>query len=301
MSRLLARAILPATLGEWVQGWIGGRESLVSLVVGWRGAVELRLSEPGDANTPIVGKKASAAFDGARGMYPAIPNGTFINVVNPHPASRGLATSTMDVAGVYASCAAYAGANLSDEDLLSLCAAVEPSDGIMFEGLAHVDHLCGELIERLPAPPEMRLVAVIPDRTLDTLDYRRDGTLSSVIRGMAPDHEEAYEILRGGLLAGNSAMIAEAATISASLQQRVIPKDEWETMLDVKAKSGALGIAAAHSGTASALIFGPDDEERAEFARKLLQNSVSGEGDSATLIKRVNVEGGGAVVSALCL
>jgi L-threonine kinase len=292
MSRILAEAALPATVGEWVQGWIGGRESLVSLVVPWRGAVELCVPDAGDVlksrgvkSLRALGK-AMEIFAG--GDLKTFPAGSSINVINPLPASRGLATSTMDIAGTFAACAAHAGAALSEERLFSLCASVEPSDGIMFKCLALVDHIKGELIERLPDPPQMTLVAVIPRRTLDTDDYRRDVSVLEVLRGCSRDHERAYDILKRGLAAGDAALVASAATLSAEIQQKAMPREEWDALMEARGLTGALGVVVAHSGTASGLLYAPADKFGAELAERWLINALRG-----AEIRRTSVCGGG--------
>jgi L-threonine kinase len=296
VSQILAEASLPATVGEWVQGWIDGRESLVSLVVSWRGMVELCVPDDGDVLN-ACGGKSLRAFREARKIFGGGASGKFpvrssINVINPLPASKGLATSTMDIAGTFAVCAAHAGAKLSDERLFSLCASIEPSDGIMFNGLALVDHIKGELIERLPGPPPMTLVAVIPRRTLDTDVYRRDVSALEALRKCSRAHERAYDILKQGLAAGDAALVASAATLSAEIQQEVMPKEEWGVLMKARELTGALGIAAAHSGTASGLLYAPANESSAERAEKWLADALRAE-KTGVAIRRTSVRGGG--------
>ena len=284
---------MPATVGEWVQGWIGGGESLVSLVVSWKGVVELCLPDAGDVLNHS-GEKSLRAFAKAReiGAPGTFPDGSAINVVNPLPASRGLATSTMDVAGTFAACAAYAGTALSEERLFALCASVETSDGIMFDGLALVDHIKGELIERLPAPPPMTLVAVIPRRTLDTDAYRHDVSALEALHGHSGGHERAYDILKRGLAVGDAALIASAATLSAEIQQDVVPREEWDALIEARSLTGALGIAAAHSGTASGLLYEPENKFGADLAEKWLSDVLRAK-ETGVTITRTSVSGGG--------
>jgi L-threonine kinase len=300
VSRILAEAALPATVGEWVQGWIGGRESLVSLVVSWRGAVELRVPDDGDVSNQC-GEKSLRAFGKAReifaggasgGTHGTFPEGSSINIINTLPASRGLATSTMDAAGTFAACAAYAGAELSEERLFSLCASIEPSDGIMFSGLALVDHIKGELTERLPGPPPMTLVAVIPRRTLDTDAYRHDVSTLETLRGRFREHEHAYDILKRGLTAGDAALVASAAALSAEIQQEVMPREEWEALMKARGLTGALGVAVAHSGTASGLLYAPTNKFGAELAEKWLTDALRAK-ETGVTIRRTSVCGGG--------
>ena len=301
MARILAQATMQATLGEWVQGWIGGGEALVSLIVAWNSSVDLRVPE-GDETFPRAGEKALRAFEGAKRIFSGkdksrtIPEDGFINVINPLPPARGLATSTMDIAGTFAAVAAYTGYSLTDEELFSLCSNIEPSDGIMFEGLALVDHINGKLIERLPPPPDMHIVALIPSRTLDTADYRRNSSMLDAIRAGGREHEQAYEMLKRGLERGDAALTAEGATLSAETQQRIMPCEEWDIITETARVSGALGIAVAHSGTASGLLYAPSNKFGADLAEKMLQNACAGQTEPKAAVRRTTVSGGGFFV-----
>ena len=287
-----------AALGEWVQGWIGGGEALVSLVVAWNSSVEICIPDEEERFTQ-TGEKALRAFEAAKRVFSGndkcetIPRDGFINVINPFPPARGLATSTMDIAGTFAAVAACNGYSLSDEELFSLCADIEPSDGIMFKGLALVDHIKGKLIERLPPPPDMTVVALIPSRMLDTADYRRNASTLNAIRACEDEHEAAYETLKRGLENSDAALTAKGATLSAEAQQKIMPREEWDVMNETARVSGALGIAVAHSGTASGLLYEPANKFGADLAERMLINAYSGSFSPKAAVKRTTVSGGG--------
>lgn len=259
-----------ATAGEWVQGWIDGRELLVSFPVDWTGEVFLRPKTAGE-KTCSARQKAQRAFTLAKHRFEGEFEGLCVEIDNPHPRAKGFATSTMDIAGVIAACSALTESPVCAEELLSLCSSIEPSDGIMFEGLALVDHIRGTLVESLPPPPEIGLLVLIPDRTLDTADYRRGERIEKRVKPLAREFESAYGILKKGLLRGDPHLVAEAASFSAGLQQRVMPREEWALLLRAKEAFGASGIAVAHSGSASALLFAsspPATEELASWLSK---------------------------------
>jgi L-threonine kinase len=163
---------------------------------------------------------------------------------------------------VLAAAAGMAGAELSEEELFRLCCSIEPSDGTVFRGLALVDHLRGRLIERLPAPPSLWLATQLPFRTLDTDDYRKDRSLIKAVRDRGERHRRAYRILRAGLREGSPRKVSAAATFSAILQQAILPREEWPLLLAVCRECHGLGIAVAHSGTSSGVLFGSEEGAR---------------------------------------
>ena len=298
MAGVLASATMRAALGEWVQGWIGGKEALVSLVVSWKSSVELRVPD-GNEIFPRAGGKTLRAFETAKRIFSGngesgdVPSDAFINVINPLPSARGLATSTMDIAGTFAAVAAYADNYPTDEELFSLCAEIEPSDGIMFEGLALVDHINGKLIERLPPPPDMHVVALIPSRTLDTADYRRNPSVIEAIRAGARAHESAYKTFKSGLEKNDAELTAKGATMPDEAQQKIMPCEEWDVITETARISGALGISVAHSGTASGILYAPSNKFGADLAEKMLGNAYADPRAPKASVRRTVVCGGG--------
>ncbi|WP_300521606.1 GHMP kinase [Aminiphilus sp.] len=253
-----SRIALPATLGEWIQGWIlEDGEALVSHCVDWWGYVSVRSGGEGDENT--LPPKARHALALAAERF-ALDRPVAATLENPLPASLGLGSSTVDVAGIFGACALLAEKNLSEEEHFALCCAVEPSDGIVFRGLALVDHLRGRLVERLPETPPLWTAALLPRRTLDTEDYRKDPARMRAVRNRADRHRRAYAILRDGLHAGDVRKICAAATLSALLQQAVMPREEWPLLLAATRECRGFGVVVAHSGTAGGVLFANPDE-----------------------------------------
>lgn len=248
---------VPGTLGEWVQGWIGeDGEALVSCVISREGRT---LLEKGEVGRPIP-EKAKAALALAGKKLDVSLSGWSLSLQNPLPVAMGLASSTVDVCGVFAAVAALGKRSLSEEELFSLCCRIEPSDGVMFSGLALVDHLEGRLLERLPGPPPLWLAALLPWRTLETDAYRRDPLFVEKVRRQEARHRKAYRIFREGLFKADVRLIGAGARESALIQQDIFPHEEWSLLKACEKECGGLGIVAAHSGTASAVLFASRQE-----------------------------------------
>jgi L-threonine kinase len=80
------------------------------------------------------------------------------------------------------------------------------------------------------------------------------------VRNRADRHRRAYAILRDGLHAGDVRKICAAATLSALLQQAVMPREEWPLLLAATRECRGFGVVVAHSGTAGGVLFANPDE-----------------------------------------
>jgi L-threonine kinase len=235
-----ARAVVPATCGEVVQGVDPCGPLLVSLPVEVCGSVSVSLtSSPGVAVTPPLPRATAAlrlALDvlGWRG-------GAVARLGGEVPQGRGMGSSTVDVAGVLGAAFAAAGRPLPPGLLLSLMTAVEPSDSSPLPGLWAVDHVGGTRLVDLGPAPAWHLVAVDSGAAVDTLAAHR-------AYGAGP--RIPAEVL-GRLRCGE---LARLATESARRNQERLPHPAFRVMERVVAATGALGICVAHSGSICAAI-----------------------------------------------
>ena len=71
-----------------------------------------------------------------------------------------MGSSSADVTATIAATGLALGVELPPETIASIALSVEPSDGVMFPGIALHDHLEGSLVELLGPPPPMEIVAL---------------------------------------------------------------------------------------------------------------------------------------------
>ncbi len=281
-------AFVPCTCGELVQGTLEGEPFLVScpidlysrvrVVVGGEHSVvttsvvrsrsvereERTAKAVTTAHDPTFKARRAAANTLAALGYPDLP--FTLEVSCPLPPSKGFGTSTADVVGAITAAAAAVGSSLKPEQMARLAVAIEPSDGTMFPGLALFDHRAGRRWETLGPAPSL-LVAVLEfEGVVDTMAYNARLDLAS-LRSLEPGHREALGLLRQGVQEDRPDLIGLAATISARINQQLLPKPELEGVISLGTEAGALGVCAAHSGTALGVLFRP---EEIQGARTLL-------------------------------
>ena len=171
-----------------------------------------------------------------------------ITVSNPIPRSKGMGSSSADVTAAIAATAAASGQPLPPETIAQLALSVEPSDGVMFPGIALFDHRAGSLMEELGPPPPMEIVALDFGGTVDTLEFNRRDYYREW-QSVASETARALELVRKGIREGSPALVGEGASISAAAGQVVLNKPQLAQVLDFAREVGAVGVCAAHSGT----------------------------------------------------
>ncbi len=250
-----ATAEAPCTCGELVQGVIEGEPFLVSCPIDRYSRVRVELGgNPAGAFAPSKALRAVEAtleLLGRRG----VPFG--IEVTCPLPHSKGFGTSTADVTAAIVAASAAGGEELAPADIARLAVSIEPSDGTMFPGLALFNHRSARRGTLLGGAPPL-LVAVLEfEGAVDTLEYNARLDLACLL-SREREHLRALDLLRRGLEEPRWELVGQAATLSATINQAVLPKPGLEEAIRLGDEHGALGVCAAHSGVVLGVLFAPD-------------------------------------------
>lgn len=210
------------------------------------------------------------------------------------PVGHGYGSSTADVVAAIRATAAAARTRLRPETIAALAVAAEiASDPLAFDELPV---LFAQREGRVLAPlgaalPPLIVVGcdVAPDRTVDTL-------LTAPAR-YDSDEIETFRVLSGlaahAIASGDARLLGRAATASARISQRRLPKPHFDALMALADETGACGVQVAHSGTLAGLLF--DGRERAasrraaDAAQRLHAASLSN-----VVMYELGVEGAGA-------
>ena len=182
-----------------------------------------------------------------------------------------MASSTADVAAAIAATALATGeeTDIHPAVIAKIALQVEPSDGIMFPGVAMLDHKRGGVVKTLGAPPPMRVVILDFGGHIDTLAFN-DVDRDNALKHLEPEFEKALMLVTRGIRTGIAADIGAGATASAIANQQLLYKPQLDAVLRLAKDLGAAGVSAAHSGTVLGMLFEDDDS--------LVENAVSGLG-----------------------
>lgn len=275
-----AIAAAPGTWGELVQGTVGGEDFLVTCPVNLSVWAVARRDESGR------GWRAAGAYPRTKAALAALPGSGTVRIKSPLRREAGMASSTADLSAALAAAAATQGRSLTPAELFARCIRIEPTDGLMFPGIALVDHRRGRRAEVLGMPPPLAVLGIDPGGSISTADFNANPHLAAANRKKEPVIRVALELAVAAIRNGDPAALGEAATMSALAHQRVLRHPLWEQAVALAPAIGALGINVAHSGVVLGFLVDP---RRADLpaAREWL------EGRLGLAVRVLSVTGGG--------
>lgn len=240
---------VPGSCGEIMQGYWQGQPFLVTCPIDWYTTVSVA-----DADAPSVscGEKAKMAIEKTLSYLGKTSFPYRLTISSSLPKAKGMASSSADIGAVCVAVAAAFGKTLTAWEIASIAAAIEPTDGVFFNGLVALNYRTGRVLRAFGAPPPLQLAIFDYGGTVDTVRYHE----------MYDDRERCYgekvgsvlKLLQRPLLADE---IGNAATYSAQIHQYVQFRKDFEAIRQIGKEQGSVGVGIGHSGTVVALYFQP--------------------------------------------
>ena len=239
----------PGVCGELVQGIRDDVYFLVTCPVDFFSQVQVELFRDGNGVEAPTGCPKSAAALSATLKYLGHDQlAAKLTVRNPIPRGKGMGSSSADVAATIAATGLALGVELSPAVVAEIALAVEPTDGVMFPGVALFDHREGRVVEMLGQPPPMEIVALDFGGTVDTVEFNRVDR-RSLWQSIQAETSEALELVRSGVQLGDAELVGRGSSISAVASQKVLPKPKLPAVAEFAREVGAVGVNVGHSGT----------------------------------------------------
>lgn len=292
-----ATALAPGTCGELVQGMADGVDFLVTCPINQFSRVTVTLRSGGDAAAawPVYGVDRLPKT--RRAVARALPEIAkraglarltgLVSVANPIPVGKGMGSSSADLAAALYAAATAAGVALPPQSIARIALSVEPTDGVMFPGIALFDHRRGRVAESLGPPPPLEVIVIDRGGQVDTLEFNQvDRTAQWA--AVADQTTAALELVREGIRRGDAGLVGRGATVSA---RAGCPPDaaEWLERAGAVAKSaGAVGVNLAHSGTVLGILL----DARRRQSKPAYRRAVA-EFSDAESVSHFRVIGGG--------
>lgn len=249
-----ANAIYPGSCGEIIQGHICGRDMLISCPVNI--FTNVRVFECKRPEKRFSYKKSSALLENMLKRWGAgYLNAQFdIDIESSIPRSRGLASSTADLCGVYLCLLKLFKRKYDIREAVEEFVKIEPTDSIIFREMTLFDYKKGRYYEHIGDYIKFYILAFEGGRLVDTIEYNK--------RNLPPlsDLNDILQIAKDGVIFQDITKIASASTTSIKRNLKRLPYDMYSAVQNLCNMTGGLGIIGGHSGDVLGIIY--DDRER---------------------------------------
>ena len=289
-----ATALAPGTCGELVQGMIGDVDFLVTCPINQFSRVTVALSPQAAADrirgvdhlpkTRQAVAQTLSRLERCAGMTMLSAQ---VTVANPIPVGKGMGSSSADITAAVWATGRAAGMNLPPATIADIALAVEPTDGLMFPGVALFDHRKGRIAEPLGPPPPLEVIVVDRGGRLDTLEFNQTDRTEHW-RSLSASTEEALQLVREGIRRCDPRLVGRGATISAQAGRPADSGPLVERAAEFAREIGAVGVNAAHSGTVVGILL----DARQRQSKPALRRAREAFPDAADL-QHFRVIGGG--------
>lgn len=261
------------TFGELAQGVHLGRPFLITLPIPdlqSRAVFIPQENSKGITGSPLH-EKAIFACESLLQWF-GITSGGCLYVDSNIPVGKGMASSSADLVASMRAVATSYGLPLTEHVISMIAASIEPTDGVMYDGIVAYEYQNGELIESFGQLPQCQLIGIDTGGTVDTIAYNQQG--KTYTNEEKKQCSKAYHLIQEGMQSYNLSSIFEASTMSATINQRFLPNPYFDRFLRLREKYGG-GIVVAHSGTVIGLLVAEDCPYRGEIVRELARECIT--------------------------
>lgn len=189
-----------------------------------------------------------------------------IEVTSELPEGKGLASSSADLVATARAIQDYYQLPLTDELLERFLGAIEPTDGVMYDGIVSFYHKEVRLNKRLGTIPSLTILAIDEGGEVDTIEFNKNK--KTISRENKERYTHLLSEMEEAVRTQNLERIGEVSTQSAIYNQAYLKKKYLDAMLAINQKIEGLGVIVAHSGTNIGILLFPAEEQ---YEQKLYQ------------------------------
>jgi len=233
--------------GELIQGWLGDSQKLVSYGIDRFSKVTL---QTGVASKEVKPKVEEAIYRTLDHLELPIAEKEKLSLVvdSELPVAKGMASSTADIAAACQATAAYYGRQISRDEIIDICLAIERTDSILFPTLTLFEQKNGTVREDSRWAPQFYVVVLEPATTLETEAFHSEKNERLFFQQR--DHfAEVYQCYMSAVKEKSLLRLGAAATHSAILNQEILPKPYFSELMKLRQYHQWLGVNVAHSGS----------------------------------------------------
>lgn len=181
-----------------------------------------------------------------------------IEIASNIPYGKGMASSTADLCGVYHCLLKMFNKQFNEQELIEECIKIEPTDSIVFNQMTLFDYKNGAYKEKIGSYFQYDILAFEGEKVVDTVEFNS---------GKLPDLsnvDDLFHVLKEAIKEKDVTKLSYVSTESIVRNQKRLYYDWIEDIMNIKHKTGGLGIMGAHSGNVLGIIY--DDHEKFKYA-----------------------------------
>ncbi|WP_062209139.1 kinase [Streptomyces sp. NBRC 109706] len=249
------------TFGELLQGVLpDGRAFLVTLPIDrWaRARFHYRQEDP---TLHVVPAHKCKAHTAARLALASVGRrgGGLLHLESDLPEGKGLASSSADLVATVRAVGDAIGVRFTPEEIEALLREIEPSDGVMYDGIVAFCHQQVRLLGKFGHLLPLTVVAHDVGGRVDTISHnRRPPPFHAAER---QEYARLLAELREAVACGDLATVGHISTRSAELNRRIRARDDLEHLRSACRELDGIGLVLTHSGTMLGVAFASDDPE----------------------------------------
>lgn len=174
------------------------------------------------------------------------------------PVKRGLGSSTQDTVASIKAVADSIDYDINAKDVIRMAVEIETaSDPLLYESSVLFAQRKAEVIEDFYTTlPRFAIIGFSTDKNgVDTVNM----PLPEYSQSEIAEFYYLRYLIKKGIITQDHKLIAEAATGSAVISQKYLPKPSLKEIIEITRDSGGLGIQISHSGSVVGCLFHPDD------------------------------------------
>lgn len=268
------KATCPASCGELLQGWIAGGEKLISYPINWYSEVtlsdKLGVNSSGNTKAWLAFALTCEYFGVTKSECPPVS----LQVKSTIPVAKGMASSTADIAATIGATAKWLEQPITESEIAKLCLQLEPTDSTIFNSLTLFDHLKGDVIQSSNWMPKLGVVVLEPLTILETAIYRQKDHQEQLLKN-EPQLAKGLQLFNQAVAQKSIHLLGEAASISATCNQFILPKPFWNELVEVAEKLNLVGLNVSHSGTVVGLLYDLEKTDPLEILFELERRYVT--------------------------
>lgn len=244
--------------GELLQGILPNeRHFLITLPINLKSKAYFK---PNYTNKFIVNPKYKTKvkhFANLLAINHKVPIGGEISIESEIPIGKGLSSSTADIVATYHAISKIFNVANSIEDIEQLIRQIEPSDGLLYNGVVAYYHREVSLLKKFNYYPNLVVVAIDEGGIVDTVKYNQIKK--------TPSLSEKYEFKElllqctDAIKVNDIKKIGRIATRSTELNQKYNYKPSFNNILETNYQIDGLGVICAHSGTYIGILLDKSD------------------------------------------